>query len=76
MKELPEVTKYGVLDMQVCVPEDWSDDHAEEFANTENPAGTSGGWQMKHTGSKTLAGCNERVKCEERQGFVHIMFEC
>uniref|UniRef100_A0A6H1ZZV0 Uncharacterized protein n=1 Tax=viral metagenome TaxID=1070528 RepID=A0A6H1ZZV0_9ZZZZ len=31
-----EVTKTGALDMQVCVPEDWTGEQVVEFANNEN----------------------------------------
>ena len=72
----PMVTKNGVFDMQVCVPEGWSDDEVDSWANKENPSGTEGGWHMKHTGDESLSGCDERVKCEGRTGFIHIMFQC
>ena len=72
----PMVTKNGLFDMQVCIPADWSDGEAEAYANQENPAGTEHGWHMKHNGEKSLSGCNERVKCDARDGFVHIMLQC
>lgn len=74
--ENPMITKIGVFYMQVCVPETWSNEEAEQWANKENPAGTERGWIMKHTGDESLYGCNERVQCQGRSGFVHIMFSC
>lgn len=70
------VTKNGIFDMQVCVPEDWTDEQVEAWANRENPAGTENGWSMKHAGEESLSGCPERVPCEGRKGFIHIMFQC
>jgi Skp family chaperone for outer membrane proteins len=29
--ENPTITKIGVFDMQVCVPETWSNEEAEQF---------------------------------------------
>ena len=72
----PMVTKRGILSMQVCVPDDWDDDQAVEFANKENPAGTTGGWCIRRQGDKALAGDDERVKCTGREGYVHIMLDC
>ena len=72
----PMITQVGIFDMQVCVPESWSNDEVEEWATKENPAGTERGWRMKRTGEESLRGANERVKCEGRDGFVHIMFAC
>lgn len=72
----PEITKSGLLSMQVCVPAEYTDEQAEAFANTENPAGTRSGWVMRHTGDPALAGCAERVPCEQREGCVHIMLDC
>lgn len=70
------VTLRGFLDMQVCVPAEWLDEQAEEFANIQNPTGIGSRWSMKHDGDPTLSGCSERVCCEERDGYVHIMLSC
>lgn len=70
-----EVTRFGLIDMQVCVPSDWSDDQVVSFANTENPCGTQNGWQIRREGSRLLAGAQERVPCTDRAGCVHIMLD-
>lgn len=69
----PLVTKAGALDMQVCVPEDYSDEDVLIFANRENPCGTTGGWQIRRQGDEALSGCNERVVCSLDPNKVHIM---
>lgn len=71
----PEVTKHGVLDMQVCVPEDWTDDQVLQFAESEFPCGTTNGWFIRRQGDKLLSGSDERVKCSGREGCVHIMLD-
>ena len=71
-----QVIRTRLLDMQVCVPTDWTDEQVKTFADTENVAGTSGGWFIRKQGHKRLNGCDERVKCVEREGFVHIILEC
>ena len=71
----PEVTRNGMLDCQVCIPKDWTDEQALTFVSMANPCGTQAGWEMRKQGSKYLNGANERVPCEEREGFVHIMFD-
>lgn len=68
----PEVTKTSGIDMQVCVPKEWSDIEVIMFAQIENPCGTEGGWQIRKEGSEYLAGSAERVVCKDREGFVHI----
>ncbi len=70
-----EVTKRGALDMQVCVPVDWTDEQVKEFADLENLCGTTGGWFIRREGDKALAGCAERVPCKDRAGYVHIMLD-
>lgn len=75
MSKEAEVTRRGFLDMQVCVPEVWSDEQALSFAENENPCGTANGWSIRRQGSKFLSGYDERVKCDERKGFVHIMLD-
>lgn len=71
----PQVTKAGVLDMQVCVPATFSDDEIVRFAEKEFPCGTTLGWQIRKEGSERLMGHPERVGCAERDGFVHVMLE-
>ena len=70
------VTWLGILDMQVCVPKDWSDSEVIEFAESENPSGTTLGWVIRKEGDKNLLGQPERNPCSERVGFVHIMLDC
>ena len=71
----PEVTRVGVFDMQVCVPKEWTDAQAVEFANSANPCGTHAGWGVRKEGSKFLKGDPERVPCKDRKGMVHIVLD-
>ena len=73
----PEVTKHGILAMQVCVPKDWTDAQVLEFAESQYPCGTQAGWQIRKQGNPLLNGCDERVVCDqgERKDFVHIMLD-
>ncbi|MDD5207020.1 MAG: hypothetical protein PHS17_16465 [Desulfobacterales bacterium] len=70
-----EVTRRTALCMQVCVPEKWNDEQVVDFANRENPCGTTHGWQIRREGDRLLVGDKERVQCSERVGFVHIMLD-
>lgn len=69
------VTRRGALDMQVCVPDDWSDDQVRDFANRENLCGTPHGWGIRRHEDAALAGAAERVPCASRSGHVHIMLD-
>jgi len=71
----PEVTQRNALDMQVCVPADWTDEQVKTFADYHNLCGTVAGWQIRKEGSPWLAGKPERNPCAERQGFVHVMLD-
>ena len=51
-----EVTRRGALDMQVCVPADWTDAQVIAFAEQSNPCGTRGGWQIRKEGDPDLSG--------------------
>jgi len=75
MMSYPEVTKRGGLDMQLCVPETWSDEQVVEFANQENLCVTTRGWQIRREGSELLRGDLERVACDIRVGHVHVMLD-
>lgn len=74
-KMKPEITRTSILSMQVCVPKDWDDEKVRQFAESENPSGTSRGWQIRKEGDKMLLGAPERAACAERNGFVHIMLD-
>ncbi len=69
----PEVTKRGVLDMQVCVPSEWDDGQIVAFAERENQCGTTVGWTIRKQGDELLAGMPVRNPCANRAGFVHVM---
>jgi len=69
------VSYYGVLDMQVCVPADWTDEQVVEFANASNPCGTEAGWHIRREGSDLILGDPERGPCNEVAGKVHIMLD-
>lgn len=71
----PKVSRFGGLDMQVCVPESWSDDQAHDFAESKYPCGTEFGWHIRKQGSPFLKGAPERNACAERAGYVHITFD-
>ncbi len=70
-----KVTRHGILDMQVCIPTDWTDEQALTFAEKENPVGTEASWQIRKEGSQFLKGAPERVTCEDRTGYIHIMLD-
>lgn len=70
------VIKASSLDMQVCVPKDWTDEQVKEFADRANLCGTYGGWFVRKQGSELLAGDDERVQCEQQSDRVHIMLDC
>lgn len=76
MSTEPMVTRAGVLSMQVCVPKEWTDEQAEEFANHSYPTGISSEWHIRRQGDASLNGCDERVQCEERESCCHIMLDC
>lgn len=66
--EKPQVLKRGVLGIGMCVPKAWTDTQVEEFAEADSPCGTTAGWQVYKTGKDP-----ERVDCEDRAGFIHIV---
>ena len=74
-REVPVVTRRSSLNIQVCVPKDWTDEQIVEFANREELCGTQHGWGIRKQGHELLTGCDERVKCEDRPNFVHIMLD-
>ena len=70
------VTKPGLcLDMQVCVPKDWTDDQVIQFAESEWPCGTTLGWQIRREGHELLGGSPERVQCSDDPDQVHVMLD-
>lgn len=70
-----QVTRFGALDMQVCVPAEWTDEQVKSFADSRNLCGTEHGWQIRREGDKALAGRAERVQCQDDPSFVHIMLD-
>lgn len=69
------VTNFGLLDTQVCVPKDWTDEQVKAFADHENPCGTENGWSIRRAGDPALSGCSERVQCAYNADHVHVMLD-
>jgi len=71
----PEVSRWGFLSMQVCVPKDFTNKQVLDFAEEANPCGTANGWTIRKEGNKDLSGMPERNPCEQREGCVHIILD-
>lgn len=71
----PQLLRSGAFDCQLCVPADWDDARVVQFAEIAYPAGTELGWHIRREGDKALCGARERVPCDSRAGFVHIMLD-
>jgi hypothetical protein len=69
------IIKFGLLDMQVCVPKEWDDEKIKAFAESENPSGTHNGWCIRREGNDLLNGDPERTPCDELDGYVHVMLD-
>ena len=62
----PTVTRHALLNIQVCVPKEWSNKQAIEFAEREYPAGTELGW---------CAGRLARVNCDNGDNMIHVVLD-
>ncbi len=71
----PEVTLQGVIDCQVCVPADWSDEQVVSFTETAYPCSTINGWHIRRAGDPDMGGAPERNPCAERSSFVHMVLD-
>lgn len=69
----PEVTQLTFLNLQVCVPGDYTDQMVEAFANAAEPCGTTNGWRVRKGDTKDWP---ERNPCASRTGCVHIVLDC
>lgn len=74
--EEPQITRRALASCQCCVPSGWTDEQVLEFVGRENPTGLDHGWSVRKQGDEALRGADERVPCEMRLGFVHIMLDC
>lgn len=65
--DTPEVLRWNLVSINVCVPSDYTDEQVERFMNTEHPTGV-GPWTIKHELG--------RVTCEGNDRRVHIVGTC
>ncbi len=68
-----EMIRRGFLNIQACVPSDWTDEQVIAFAEQDTPCGTKQGWHICKQGCDALGGMPERNPCTDRDGFVHIL---
>jgi hypothetical protein len=66
-----EIIRKKVFSMQVCVPEDWTDEQIIEFANTDTPSGTTMGWAIY----KGDDGQPRSVLCADKEGHKHLVVD-
>jgi hypothetical protein len=77
----PTVVQTGPLHMQVCVPQEYTDNQVEIYANYISPCGTTEGWKIRRNlGAvvdidKVQSDYFERVECGEKPRFVHVLLE-
>lgn len=71
-----QIVRHGLLDLQVCVPEDYTDEQAETYANDARPTGIESKWRMRSADDPAQNGAPIRVKCQQDPGHVHIMLSC
>lgn len=70
------IIRSGLCVMQVCVPNAWTTQRIEAFANANNCAGISSRWKRVKKGHSSLAGTNSKVPCAERKGYSHHVLVC
>lgn len=73
---IPMVLKRGLCDLQVCVPKEYTDEQAEEFANKDCPTGIDSKWKLRAADDPHQLGDPIRVVCQARQEYVRIMLIC
>ncbi|MCK5612577.1 hypothetical protein KAR91_62475 [Candidatus Pacearchaeota archaeon] len=69
------IIAHGSLDVQVCVPKEWTDGQVISFAKYRYPPGTKKGWFIRREGDEALNGNPERAVCLARPDFVHIVLD-
>ena len=67
--------KISLCSMQVCVPEDWSDEQIEQFSNISWPTGIQHRWKVRKD-PELLDGDPERNPCSDKGRMVHVMLDC
>lgn len=70
-----EITRHGLLDMQLCVPVGWTDEQVKHYADRFNPSGTAVGWTIRREGNPLLEGDPERQPCQSMHNRVHIILD-
>jgi hypothetical protein len=77
----PTVVQTGPLHMVVCVPQEYTDNQVEIYANYISPCGTTEGWKIRRSKGamvnldKVQSDYFERVECGEKPRFVHVLLE-
>lgn len=70
MSNKPEIIGTRLVSMKVCVPREWGFTQIEKWANEQSPTGISSEWRVDHDQT------NVRCKCDEREGYEHLVLNC
>lgn len=71
----PVITRLGILDAQVCVPREWTDEQVIAFFVAEAQDSTISSPAIRREGDRALAGAPERAQCSKRPHCVHIVLD-
>jgi hypothetical protein len=72
----PTICRKKVLSMQLCVPKDWTESKILEFAENRVPCGIESGWYLCKKDDPVLDGAEDRVSCDDRSEYVHVVVSC
>jgi len=73
--KVPEIVRWSLLNLQVCVPEEYTDAEVIEFADHNHRTGLDHGWRIVRADEMT-DGSPERNPCSQRKGCVHVLLSC
>ena len=68
----PQITRIKLCNIQVCVPEHFTDKQICDFANAEHPTGLDSKWTIRQYNN----GDPVRNPCSKESNKVHVVLEC
>lgn len=68
----PEIIRETLMSLQLCIPDTWSDEHIEEFANTAKHVGGEWRWRIRQEASGSDPARNP---CAAQPGHVHLIVD-
>lgn len=71
----PELIGSRLVSVQVCVPDNWSNDQVIDFVQRMPVSWEKEAWEVRKDGDVLLCGHPAKTPCKKKPGYIHMFLD-